>query len=160
MGVDFAFDSPGLSVAGEGNGFPTPVLAEFFDALPQTRPLLHTVFSPDMVVDPTTNSECPGCRYGGDFTFRTGPLAMEPVGDQAILTPFRMFGTLEGFSPETGAQLFRVGVTGSGTAHVFRDFIGFELKASPSAVPEPTSLLLLMTGTAWLVRRVGPGRHG
>ena len=157
FGIDFGFNSPGLSVAGEGNGFPAPGLAEFFDALPQTRPVLHTVFSPDMVGDPTSNSSCPGCRYGGDFTFRTGPLAMEPVGDQAIQTPFRMAGTLEGFSPATGAQLFRVSVSGSGTGHVFRDFVGFEFAASPSAVPEPTSVVLLMTGTALLARRSRSG---
>jgi len=159
FGVDLVFYTPSTgpgdpaAYVGEGNGR-APGLAEFFSSPPRTMPALRAVFSPGEVMDPSSNSFCPGCGYGGDLTFFTGPLAF-PADGETILAPFRMKGTFDGFAPGTGAQLFHFeGVTGSGTARVSRDFIGFDFATPNAPTPEPASALLVMSGVAIVARRV------
>jgi len=156
---DLVFNTPDIGpdapagFAGEGNGRAPAGLAEFFRSPPNTLPALHAVFSPADVMDPTTNSSCPGCGYGGDLTFFTGPLAIPAVGE-SMLAPFRMSGTFDGFAPGTGARVFHFDVTGSGTARVSRDFIGFDFGTPGAPTPEPASSLLLISGIAIVARRV------
>jgi len=160
FGVDFVFYTPSTApgdpaaYVGEGNGRAPAGLAEFFSSPPRTNPSLRAVFSPGEVVDQSSNSFCPGCGYGGDLRFSTGPLAF-PGGGETILAPFRMSGTFDGFAPGTGAQLFHFeGVTGSGTARVSRDFISFDFATPDAPTPEPASALLLISGVAIVARRM------
>jgi hypothetical protein len=160
FGVDLGFNVPNLTTgdpatfAGEGNGR-APGLAEFFTS-PQTLPALRAIFSPTEVKDPTTNSSCPGCGYGGDLTFFTGPLSTPAAGD-AVSALFTMSGTFDAFAPGSGARLFHLDVSGSGTASISRDRAFFNFAMPSAATPEPMSALLLMSGIAIVARRIRRG---
>lgn len=116
-------------------------------------PALRAVFSPSEVMDPSSNSSCPGCGYGGDLTFFTGPLAI-PAAGGAVLAPFTMSGTFDGFAPAGGARLFHLEVSGSGTASISRDLAFFSFATPSTVTPEPMSALLLISGAAIVARRV------
>jgi hypothetical protein len=158
FGVDLGFYTtstrPGdpAPFVGEGTGHSPAGLAEFFSSPPRTMPALHAVFSPAEVMDPSSNSSCPGCGYGGDFRFLISPMAI-PAEGEVIQTSFSMSGTFDGFAPGTNAQVFHLDVAGSGTARISRDFVGFDFATPASPTPEPASALLLISGVAFLARR-------
>lgn len=97
------------------------------------------------VPDPSSNSSCPGCSYEGDFTFQFDPFAGN--GSAA----FSMIGRLTG--AENGAPSTVASLRGSGTLFASPGSVRFQFDADPAPVPEPSTILLLGTGAALLLRR-------
>jgi hypothetical protein len=108
--------------------------------------------------------------FDGLFNFAAGAVIVPdvPVGQDGIFpdTSFTFTGTLSGFSDIslTGPPLFALTLAGRGTAsHGFfnfpsnngsisRDGFNYEFE-STAPVPEPGSILLTVSGAAWLASR-------
>jgi len=162
FGVDLLFYTGGTgpdAYVGEGVGSLPAGLREF--VLQQGPAVLRVTFGPDEVADPSSNSLCPGCGYGGDFTFQT---LSEPLNGVA---PFTMSGVFEAFAPGTNQRIFRSLVEGSGSVRVFPNpdapFAGFMFESAAGPVPEPSSMVLLLSGGAagwvrWRTRMRGAPR--
>jgi len=155
FGIDFVFNpidptfgAPAPFV-GKGDGTPPPEFASFFTP-PRTPTVFDVTFS--NVVDPTTNSSCPGCTYAGNVTFRQ-PSVPIPHDEDAFRVPFTMSGAFEGFAPHSATRVFQHDIDGSGFA-IVQDFaVGFFFEPSAPPTPDPASALLLVIGVACAARR-------
>jgi hypothetical protein len=160
-GVDFVFNPINTSFGapapfvGEGNGTPPPELASFF-APPRTPSVFDFTFS--NVLDPSSNSSCPGCSYAGKLTFRQ-PSVPTPHDEDAFRVPFTMTGAFEGFAPHSSTRVFQHDIEGSGHA-IVQDFaVEFFFEPSAAPTPEPASALLLLTGVGFAARRFRRNRR-
>lgn len=146
--IDTTFGAPAPFV-GEGNGTPPPEFATFFTP-PRTPTVFDLTFS--NVLDPTTSSSCPGCRYAGNLTFRQ-PSVPIPHDEDAFRVPFTMSGAFQGFAPHSTARVFQHDIGGSGFA-IVQDFaVEFFFEPSAAPTPEPASALLLLIGIGFAARR-------
>jgi len=159
VGVDLAFNTSGpngpATFVGEGNGTPPAEFASFFTP-PRTPSVFDFTFS--NVLDPSSNSSCPGCSYAGKLTFRQ-PSVPTPHDEDAFLVPFTMTGAFEGFAPHSSTRVFQHDIEGSGHA-IVQDFaVEFFFEPSAAPTPEPASALLLLTGVGFAARRFRRNRR-
>jgi hypothetical protein len=140
FGVDLAFEGQGFIYVGEA--FQTRDFMEGF-----TPSSFRLQFSPDEVIDPSSNSSCPGCGYAGDLLLRAAGAPM-PNG----LTPFTMTGTFAGFAAGSAELLFQHDVIGGGKMRASPQSVLYQFESPAAAVPEPSTLLLLGGGLAAAVR--------
>ena len=153
--IDTTFGAPAPFV-GEGNGTSPPEFARF-----STPPRTPTVFELTFanILDPTSNSSCPGCSYAGNLTFRQ-PSVPTPHDEDAFRIPFTMTGRFEGFAPHRTTRVFQHDIQGSGFA-IVQDFaVGFFFEPAVAPTPEPASALLLLIGVAVAARRCAQHRRG
>lgn len=151
FGVDFGLSGAGFIFVGEA-----PWSAEFLEGFFCTTCSPKSImspfrlqFSPTQVIDPSSNSSCPGCGYDGDFTFE---FASSPIQDSLTL-PFSMNGTLAGFLSGSSVPVFQSRLSGSGTMFASTEFVRFDFARDAAPVPEPSTLLLIGSGLALAARR-------
>jgi hypothetical protein len=165
FGVDLAFNTPDVAptdpapFVGEGNGIPPAGFASFFCTTcspPRTLPVMNVTFA--NVIDPSSNSSCPGCSYSGNLTFRL-PAQPIPHDEDAFRALFTMAGTFEGFAASSGSRVFQHDLKGSGFAIVESHAVTFGFEPSAAPTPEPESALLLLTGVCCVARRLARNRR-
>lgn len=151
FGVDFGLFGQAFGFVGEG-----PQSRNYLEGLFCTtcspvsiQPTFRLRFFPADVIDPSSNSSCPGCGYEGDFLFEIA--AVPPA--EAANQPFRMAGTLTAFPPGSSEGAIRHELIGSGRMSASTQSALFSFADEPAPIPEPSTLLLLGSGLVFAIRR-------
>jgi hypothetical protein len=136
FGIDLNFSGHGFQYLGEA-------FVEVRDFLEGFSPSSFRLrFSRDEVMDPSSNSSCPGCGYAGDLML-TGL-----TGD----TRFSMTGTLAGFLPGSTVPAFSHDLSGMGTMRASTRSVLYQFESPAAPIPEPATLVLVAGGLAAAVR--------